>query len=147
MARHLIPTHAVACCYRVTGDGLEILTIRSRSGRWTLPKGHLEPGELPVHAAAREAREEAGVGGTIDPEPLLWARITNGRRGISPLRKPARAPVFALQVRRQRPPLEPWRSPTWKSMNDGAAVRALRRPWPFTWRSRSIRALVRRVTP
>lgn len=147
MAPHPAPTHAIACCYRETGDGLEILTIRSRSGRWTLPKGHIESGELPAHAAAREAEEEAGVDGPIDPEPLLWVRIANGRGGIRSLARSNWAPVYALMVRRQRTPIEPWRTPRWRSISDGAAVRAVRRPWPLRWRSRSIEALARRVTP
>ena len=30
-----------------------------------LPKGHVDPGETPAQAAAREVREEAGVEGTL----------------------------------------------------------------------------------
>jgi len=32
-----------------------------RYGKWDLPKGHLEPGELPALAASREISEETGV--------------------------------------------------------------------------------------
>jgi|GEM_PF-4495095 len=33
--------------------------------RWTFPKGRLERGESPAQAAAREAREEAGISGRV----------------------------------------------------------------------------------
>ena len=72
MVRDRHPARAIACCYRTTAGDLEILLVRSRSGRWTLPKGHLEARETALDAAAREAREEAGVEGDLDPVPLLW---------------------------------------------------------------------------
>ncbi|WFU86377.1 NUDIX hydrolase [Rhizobium sp. CC1099] len=39
-----------------------------RSGRWGLPKGHIEPGENSRAAAQREAFEEAGVTGVVSDE-------------------------------------------------------------------------------
>ena len=69
MVRDRGPARAIARRDRETAAGLEILPVRSRSGRWTLPKGHLEAGETPPEAAARESREEAGVEGDLDPCP------------------------------------------------------------------------------
>jgi 8-oxo-dGTP pyrophosphatase MutT (NUDIX family) len=41
-----------------------VLVVRSSDGRsWLFPKGHVEPGESSLDAAAREAIEEAGVVG------------------------------------------------------------------------------------
>lgn len=34
-------------------------------GKWGLPKGHVDPGESPEHAALRELHEEAGYHGSI----------------------------------------------------------------------------------
>jgi 8-oxo-dGTP diphosphatase len=46
-------------------DGEVLVTRRSntgyRDGDYQLPSGHVEVGELPAQAAAREAREEVGV--------------------------------------------------------------------------------------
>jgi 8-oxo-dGTP pyrophosphatase MutT (NUDIX family) len=43
-----------------------VLLIRDRFGRWTLPKGIIEPGEQPEEAALREIEEETGIRGTIE---------------------------------------------------------------------------------
>lgn len=40
---------------------IEILLIQDSKGRWTIPKGHIEEGESPRHAAEREIREETGL--------------------------------------------------------------------------------------
>jgi diadenosine hexaphosphate hydrolase (ATP-forming) len=43
----------------------EILFIRDRYGRLSLPKGHVEPGETTKQAALREVEEETGIKGKI----------------------------------------------------------------------------------
>jgi 8-oxo-dGTP pyrophosphatase MutT (NUDIX family) len=50
--------------YRWQDGQLEILLITSRrTGKWLIPKGHLEPPMSPAESAAQEAYEEAGVEG------------------------------------------------------------------------------------
>jgi 8-oxo-dGTP diphosphatase len=46
-------------------SGPRILLIKDRYGSWTLPKGHLDPGETNEQAALREIAEETGVRGEI----------------------------------------------------------------------------------
>lgn len=40
---------------------IEILLIQDSKGRWTIPKGHIEPGENAKQTAIREIGEEAGL--------------------------------------------------------------------------------------
>src|SRR2546427_12586408 len=52
-----------AVCYRIRGSGIEFLLVQTRGGRWTFPKGGVEPGLTHAQAAALEAYEEAGAHG------------------------------------------------------------------------------------
>lgn len=40
---------------------VEILLIQDAKNRWTIPKGHIEEGELPKETAEREIKEETGL--------------------------------------------------------------------------------------
>ena len=49
--------------FRLTPDkkDVEILLIQDSKGRWTIPKGHIEPGETAKMTARREIEEETGL--------------------------------------------------------------------------------------
>ena len=49
--------------FRLTPDGkdIEILLIQDSKERWTIPKGHIEPGETAKVTARREIEEETGL--------------------------------------------------------------------------------------
>ncbi len=52
--------------YRRTESGLEVMLIgSSKRQRWVVPKGIVTPGLTPQESAAKEAREEAGIEGTV----------------------------------------------------------------------------------
>lgn len=57
------PTQAAGgIVIRPVGDGVEVLVIhRPRYDDWSLPKGHVDPGESPPEAALREVLEETGL--------------------------------------------------------------------------------------
>jgi 8-oxo-dGTP pyrophosphatase MutT (NUDIX family) len=51
-------------------DG-EVCLVTSRNGkRWVAPKGCMEPGKTAGEIALQEAWEEAGLVGSLDPEPI-----------------------------------------------------------------------------
>jgi 8-oxo-dGTP pyrophosphatase MutT (NUDIX family) len=42
-------------------NGIEFLLVQDAKNRWTIPKGHVEPGEQTKETAEREIREETGL--------------------------------------------------------------------------------------
>src|SRR5271169_1849750 len=104
--------HVAAVCYRLKGDEPEFLLVRTRSGRWTFPKGGVDGDATHADAAAREAYEEAGVKGRIDNDPFHW--YFHSKRDRFRSRRPM-VPVHAhlCEVERQVAPKEAHRDPTW----------------------------------
>jgi 8-oxo-dGTP pyrophosphatase MutT (NUDIX family) len=101
-----------AVCYRRAGGSVEFLLVRTKGGaRWTFPKGHVERGEKPWPAAAREALEEAGVRGRIELEPFaVYPHEKHTRDG---LRVELTVAAYLLEVESDTDTPEPWRDPTW----------------------------------
>jgi 8-oxo-dGTP pyrophosphatase MutT (NUDIX family) len=77
-----LPLQTGALPWRIADDSKpEVLLVTGRrSGRWMIPKGWPMMGKSLADAAAREAFEEAGVHGTIDPKPL--GSFRHVKRGI-----------------------------------------------------------------
>jgi 8-oxo-dGTP pyrophosphatase MutT (NUDIX family) len=99
-----------AVCYRVGESGIEFLLIRSRKGRWTFPKGSVEPGWTGGQAAALEAFEEAGVHGCVEELPFArYFKRGRSRFGKSELTVHA----HLCEVLLLATPQEPDRNPTW----------------------------------
>jgi 8-oxo-dGTP diphosphatase len=47
--------------FRHRDDAIDILMIQDLKGRWTIPKGHVEPGERIEQTVLREITEETGL--------------------------------------------------------------------------------------
>ena len=91
-------TQYAAICWRVVKDGVQVLLITSReTGRWVLPKGWPINGMSPENSAAREAWEEAGVRGKVDPHCL---GLYSYDKAIGPTRSPMPCvvAVYGLKV-------------------------------------------------
>ncbi len=103
-ARSIAPRRAAraqvgAVPVRVGEDGeLEVLLITTRGrARWTVPKGWPMRGLADHQAAAREALEEAGVRGHVDPTPIgAFDYAKKNRRG------PFRVTLYRLDVEAQQ---------------------------------------------
>lgn len=133
------PRRVVACCYRGHGPAAEILLVRTRRGAWTFPGGKVEPGETPAQSAAREAREEAGVTGLLESEPIAWVRLRKRPRDL--LRDGTMSPVFLLKVEALEKPDEGYRHPAWWSLTQvERALRDGRAPWSGRWLAPAARA-------
>ena len=76
-------THAGCVVFRNDGDRVRFLVISSSTGEhWVLPKGHIDPGELPEATALRELEEETGVVGQIIRPLSVQSFEMNGREVV-----------------------------------------------------------------
>jgi 8-oxo-dGTP pyrophosphatase MutT (NUDIX family) len=102
-----------AVCYRLRGESIQFLLVRTGGGRWTFPKGCAEPGLSHAQAAALEAFEEAGVHGCMQEESFARyvlqgdEKAAGGGRGVN---------AYLCEVSRLVSPEESRRKPTWFSM-------------------------------
>jgi len=86
---------AIPYRYDATGE-MQILLVTSRKqGKWILPKGNVRMGMAPHSSAAKEAFEEAGVIGRIDPNPVA---VQVKEQDVS-----IRIAVYALAVTTEAP--------------------------------------------
>ncbi len=78
-----MPTPLRQAAVLAVREGLVCVVTSRDSARWVIPKGHIESGHTPEEAAAREAWEEAGLRGEVDPVPLgSYSYKKNDRRHI-----------------------------------------------------------------
>jgi 8-oxo-dGTP pyrophosphatase MutT (NUDIX family) len=101
-----------AVCYRMHASGIQFLLVQTRRGRWTFPKGHVEPGLTHAQAAALEAFEEAGVHGRI--EEASFARYVDYKHHHSSFAS-IRVSAHLCEVSRLESP-PPGRNRTWFSV-------------------------------
>jgi 8-oxo-dGTP pyrophosphatase MutT (NUDIX family) len=111
-----LPLQVAAICYRRRGTGVEFLLVNTNGGsKWTFPKGSPEENLSHSQAAEREAAEEAGAIGIIEPRHFHLYIHSKGvfwqPQGVQEFVVKA----FLMDVRQARQPDEPLRSPTWFS--------------------------------
>jgi predicted NUDIX family NTP pyrophosphohydrolase len=81
------PLSAGVLLFRKRDGGTEVLLIKPGGpfwrnkdvGAWMIPKGRVEPGEVPAEAALREFQEETGTRLTSVPFPLAKVRQAGGK--------------------------------------------------------------------
>lgn len=94
-----VRTQFGALCWRMHGDGVQILLVTSkRKRRWILPKGWPMDGETPAGAAETEAWEEAGVNGKVSP--IVLGMYSYRKELPSDPDVPCVVAIFPLKVKR-----------------------------------------------
>ena len=108
-----LPVQVAAVCYRLRGSSVEFLLVNTSSGKWTFPKGRIDPSLSGSESAAREALEEAGVEGRI--EEHHFASYVDTKRAFSHDNRRCEILVAAylLEVSSVVAPEESDRNPTW----------------------------------
>ncbi len=106
---------------RTKKGALEILLVTSRTtGRWIIPKGWPSKRIKDYKAAAREARQEAGVSGKVKPKAIGRYSYVKSELGEG---APIDVAVYLLSVRKQakRWPEKHERRRAWFDVLDAAA--------------------------
>jgi 8-oxo-dGTP pyrophosphatase MutT (NUDIX family) len=102
--------------YRIRKAHVEVALVTTSRGGWIVPKGSVEAGERPRHAARREAEEEAGLLGVVARKPLGRYRHVNGHGEC-------RVDVYPMRVTGvlEHWLEERWRRRRWMRVADAAA--------------------------
>jgi 8-oxo-dGTP pyrophosphatase MutT (NUDIX family) len=111
-----LPLQVAAICYRRRGSAIEFLLVNTNGGnKWTFPKGSTDARLSHSQAAEREAAEEGGAVGTIEPRHFHLYLHSKGvfwqPRGAQEFIVKA----FLMEIHQMRRPDEPNRRPTWVS--------------------------------
>jgi 8-oxo-dGTP pyrophosphatase MutT (NUDIX family) len=114
-----LPLQVAAICYRRRGSAIEFLLVNTNGGnKWTFPKGSTDPRLSHSQAAEREAAEEAGAIGTIEPRHFHLYLHSKGvfwqPRGV----QERVVKAFLMEIHQMRRPDESNRKPTWVSPDD-----------------------------
>src|SRR5690606_27257505 len=95
----LLHRQYAALPYRWEGQAVLVMLVTSlQTRRWIIPKGWPEKDMAPHELAAREAFEEAGLVGTVDPEPFGAFTYEKAVRART---QRCSVDVFLLQVERE----------------------------------------------
>ena len=116
----ITPSKVAAVCYRRMGSELEFLLVNTGSGKWTFPKGNVEPHLGASQSAALEAFEEAGVKGWISDHHFDCYRHEKGDAEHL-------VAAYLMLVRQMFTPEETYRNPTWFSVEEAKRKLAKRR--------------------
>jgi 8-oxo-dGTP pyrophosphatase MutT (NUDIX family) len=123
--RFALPLQVAAVCYRLRGPSVEFLLVNTNGkGKWTFPKGSPAPPMSHSQAAQREALEEAGVRGSIEPRHFHLYLHSKGVFWKPPGVREFVVKAFLLQVEQEGPPHEEMRNPTWFSAEETRAILA-----------------------
>jgi 8-oxo-dGTP pyrophosphatase MutT (NUDIX family) len=123
--RFALPLQVAAVCYRRVNSHAEFLLVNTNGGgKWTFPKGAPDARLSHSQAAEREAREEAGAIGVIEPRHFHVYIHSKGvfwqPKGVQEFVVKA----FLMDVRQTVRPHEDFRNPTWFDAHQARVILA-----------------------
>jgi len=143
VSRFALPFQVAAVCYRRRGSSVEFLLVNTNGGnKWTFPKGDPDASLSHSQAAEREAREEAGVRGSIEPRHFHLYIHSKGVFWKSPGVREFVVKAFLMEVEQAGRPEEDMRNPTWFSPDEARKILAKGREVKY---AREMQAVVDRA--
>ena len=140
---HALPLQVAAVCFRRRGPDVEFLLVNTNGGgKWTFPKGDPDSSLSHSKAAEREAWEEAGVQGTIEPRHFHLYIHSKGVFWKPPGVREFVIKAFLLEVDHIGQPDEHTRNPTWFGPDDAKKILAKGREVKY---ARELQAVVDRA--
>lgn len=123
--RHALPLQVAAVCYRRVNSHAEFLLVKTNGGsKWTFPKGAPEARLSHSQAAEREALEEAGAVGTIEPRHFHVYIHSKGVFWQPGGVQEYVVKAFLMDVQHDRRPHEEFRDPTWYVADEARTILA-----------------------
>jgi ADP-ribose pyrophosphatase YjhB (NUDIX family) len=120
-----LPLQVAAVCYRRRGTAVEFLLVNTNGGsKWTFPKGCTDTRLSHSQAAAREALEEAGAVGVIEPRHFHLYLHSKGVFWQASGVQEFVVKAFLMQVTSMGTPGESMRNPTWYTAADARHILA-----------------------
>lgn len=113
-----LPVQVAAVCYRSSGHSVEFLLVKTSSGKWTFPKGRLDPSLSASESALREAWEEAGAKGRIEEKHFGSYLDTKRTLGHDSRTREVRIAAYLFEVHTTVTPEESGRNPSWFSAQE-----------------------------
>jgi 8-oxo-dGTP pyrophosphatase MutT (NUDIX family) len=113
-----LPLQVAAVCYRVNGPSVEFLLVNTSSGKWTFPKGRVNPSQSPSESAAQEAWEEAGARGRIAEKHFDSYVDIKRTLGHDARSREVRIAAYLFEVESTVTPRESGRNPSWFSVRE-----------------------------
>jgi len=112
--RFALPVQVAAVCYRRRRQTIEFLLVQaSNGGKWTFPKGAPIASMSHSQSAQKEASEEAGVRGRIEPRHFHLYLHSKGVFWKPPGVREFVVKAFLIEIEEEGLPHEAERNPTW----------------------------------
>jgi 8-oxo-dGTP pyrophosphatase MutT (NUDIX family) len=125
ISRLSLPLQVAAVCYRRINSHAEFLLVNTNGGnKWTFPKGAPIPRLSHSQSAEREAREEAGALGIIEPHHFHVYIHSKGVFWQPGGVQEYVVKAFLMEVHQTRRPDEEFRNPTWFDPREAQAILA-----------------------